>query len=166
MVRNTPANRSPWEDRWSQPTAEQLLATLKPHHTKLLGLISEHLLSLEGVRSEVIWYGTAWKWTVSFPLTDSRGRQLDTLCHLVPNRELPLVSVPMSVSFIEHLPMKRLKKYVRDGIRGGRFAVAIHWASWTPNNQADVLCLADLFKRKHKFLTSPPSTPALPSAAK
>lgn len=154
------SSRSPWQDRWNEPTLDQLLHCLKPQHQKLFGMILDAVGQFERVTQNIIWYGPAWKWTVQLSITDHRGKPTENLLYLVPNKDMPLVCVPLSDGAINALPLKRLKKYIRDGIAGGKFAVAIHWATWTVNSQAEVACLLDLIKRKHKFYTTPPAVEA------
>jgi hypothetical protein len=78
----------------------------------------------------------------------------EALCYLVPDSLMPLVCIPLRSQVIEHLPLKRLSKYIRDGIAVAKCAVAIHWAIWSPAGDSDVGLLMDLVKRKHTIINS------------
>jgi hypothetical protein len=61
-----------------------------------------------------------------------------------------MVCVPLSDAVLNDLPIARLGKVVRDGIKMAKCAVTIHWATWTPTSQAEALQIIDLLKRRHK----------------
>ena len=75
------------------------------------------------------------------------------LCYIVPNIEQPLACVPLSDAVIETLPMRRLSKYIREGIRSAKHAVEISWASWSFETDSEANLISDLIRRKHRALT-------------
>lgn len=153
-----PRYRDAWQDRWAKPTLEDLLGPHKVQSRKVLQNLMDHVQALPGVRQNIIWYGEAWKWTLQYTLHDTKGRQIDTLCYLVPRLEQPIVSVPLSDAVIDKLPIRRLPKLVRDGIRSAKFAVSTHWANWTPSLLGDANNIFELLKRKHKLVLAPDKT--------
>jgi len=154
MSTYTLSRRVPWLDRWNEPTAEQLIEALKPHQQKNFNRIISALDEYGQLERGLIWYGASWKWTLHYKVAGSEGDEASTMCYIVPALETPLVSMPFSVNFVETLPIRRLSKFIRDGIRGAKCAVNFHWASWTPGLDNEVGMLLDLFKRKYKFLTA------------
>ena len=65
-----------------------------------------------------------------------------------------MVCVPLSDPVLRELPIARLSKYVRDGIKMAKWAVTIHWATWTPVTHAEALLIIDLLaSRRHKMAT-------------
>ena len=140
-----------WQDRFAKPSFDALLHEQKVQPRRILQLLCEYLDALPNVKRQVIWYGDAWKWTFEYTLHDARGRKLDTLCYVVPRTDAPILSVPLAESIIEKLPMRRLSKIVREGIKGAKCAISVHWATWTPTTQSDVTHLQDLLRRKHKL---------------
>ncbi len=145
--------RSVWEDRWNQPTFEQLMAPQKEQHLNLLNTLLERLEAYDGVTKEIIWWGDSWKWTIQYNLQTPEGPTTEPMAYFVPNPESPVFCLPMREELIAQLPMKRLNRYIRDGIRGAKCAVQIHWAKWSPTAMTEVEHLTDLIKRKHKILT-------------
>mgnify|MGYP001148939130 CR=1 FL=1 len=152
MSRQVYKNRSPWEDRWSQPSLSQLLEPIREPYRKPFEQLIEEIESCQDLRQELTWYGDAWKWTLHYTQHDGTGREVGTLCYLVPKAESPLVCVPLTGEQIEQLPLKRLGKVVREGIRAAKCAVETHWATWSPSNSSDVSQIVDLIKRKHKLV--------------
>ena len=137
---------------------------------KIVNSLIEQLGQLDRVERGIIWYGPAWKWTIHYALitTPSKtekpagaGAEPSTLCYVVPKIEQPCICVPLSDDAIAHLPMTRLSKFIRDGIKMAKCAVAIHWAVWTPNSQSEVAQIMEpRERRRHKTAT----TPAKPKA--
>lgn len=149
-------SRLAWEERWTRPTTELLLEPQKEQNLKLIPLLVDGINTFPGVRQDLVWFSTAWKWTWQFSLPEiaaNNGEQRDKLAYIVPNPEQLLVSVPLYDDLIAAMPIKRLNRYVREAIRTAQCAVKIHWIQFTPTAQTEVEHILDLVKRKHKLLT-------------
>jgi hypothetical protein len=168
MSRQLATNPLVWQNRWHEPTVQDLLTPLKSHHRRVFEKIQEQLSDLQPLREAIVWYGTGWNWTIEYhpQSTNGKGRATrarnghgnghanghgQALCYLVPRIENPLVCVPLSDPAIEQLPLRRLSKLIRDGIKAAKYAVETHWATWSPNNQSEAEQLIDLIRRKHKL---------------
>jgi hypothetical protein len=160
MNRSAIKTRLPWEDRWTTPSLRQLVHDCEEQRRKVVETLIEQLSGFEGVSQTLLWYGAAWKWTLQFDLQTSSSKQPIILAYLVPKPEAPLLCIPLSKEIIEQLPIRRLNKTVRDGIRSAKCAVEIHWAIWTPSAMTEVEAMVDLIKRKHKLLTAGPKAPS------
>lgn len=158
--------RLPWEDRWSQPSVPQLLDPLKAHHRRAFDHLMGYLDAVEEAERSVVWYGPSWKWTIHYTLPGLPAKpakagarravkpapvERRTLGYLVPKAEGPMVCLPLSEAEIAELPLPKLSKFVRDGIKLAKCAVAIHWACWSPSTQAETLQIIELLKRHHKL---------------
>lgn len=144
--------RPAWTDRWTQPTLEQLLASIEETRLPFVQSLIDQISAYDGVEQRVIWYGTSWKWTLQFVLNDEKGEELGILAYLIPNPQTPMLCIPLRDEMIAKLPMRRLNRYIRDGIRLAKCAVEIHWAIWNPVAGTEVEYLMDLIKRKHKIM--------------
>ena len=156
MVKVIIRDRLPWEDRWSQPTYDELWEPQKEHHKRLLPAFLEGLQKFEDLEHTLAWHGTAWCWTieVNMPSADLGGKAADqeSFAYIVPRPETPLICIPLTDETIESMPMRRLNRFVRDGIKGAKQSVEQHWGKWTPTAQAEVDHLLDLVKRKIKHI--------------
>jgi len=150
MTRSIANNRLAWEDRWTEPSVDQLLKPLNAQRKRQVGLILEELAEWDDIRQEVIWYGPGWNWTIQYKIKATHDLESDILCYIVPKVDSPIVCVPLGDHEIQRLPLKRLNKMIRNGIRVAKCAVSIHWAHWTPSNQTEIAHLIDLLKRKRK----------------
>jgi hypothetical protein len=145
-----------WADRWNPPTFDALMAELNEpasiHMPKLFTNIRGEVADLE---QRVIWHGTSWRWTVEFSapsqISTAGGEGREVLFYFVPNPEEPLVCVPLRPEVLEHLPIRRLNRYIRDGIRGAKWAVDIRWGKWIITANTEVEHMTDLLKRKAKI---------------
>jgi hypothetical protein len=141
--------RLPWEDRWTQPTLDQLLEPIEENRRKIIDALIERISEYEGVGSNIAWHGISWRWTLELPLT--LGGQTRPFVYIVPKPEAPIVCVPMPQSVADRLPLKRLNRFIREGIRSAKCAVDTQWAKWTPSAGTEVEHLMDLVKRLHKM---------------
>lgn len=146
--------RQPWEDRWGQPDPEQLLEPFEDHPRKILTTLIEQIEAYEEVSKRLLWHGESWKWCWQFDL-QPEGRKGHVMAYLVPNPQVPLLCIPLNDDLVGQLPMRRLNRYIRDGIRNAKCAVKVHWATWSPTAMTEAEQLLDLVKRKHKLLTQP-----------
>ena len=152
MAKKAPAPPHPWEDRWNEPSIEELLKPFQENMRKVVDLLREQLDQLENVEAEVRWHGMAWKWTIQYSLTQDVDPDRTPMCYVVPNPEGLIVSIPMSEEVIATLPMRRLNRYIRDAVRSSKRAETLHWATWTPTAMTEVEHLIDLVKRKRKAI--------------
>ncbi|MBH06893.1 MAG: hypothetical protein CMJ20_11290 [Phycisphaeraceae bacterium] len=144
-----------WENRWSEPQTQQLIDGLQSEHRPLIKTLMKQVSDYKHVKQSLNWFGVAWKWTIQLDVHSPDGKQLDTLCYIVPNRVAPIVCVPLLRETIDKLPMRRLTKLIRNGIRLADRAVDIYWATWPLTNSADIPPVVDLIKRKHKISLEP-----------
>ncbi len=159
MAKSLPKIRLPWENRWTQPTLEQLMAPLAAHHRKALETIFDEVREMPHVEMSLAWYGPSWNWTIEFRFADLKNPQPEVLCYLVAKVGAPVVSIPLTDTQFDALPLRRLNKLVREGVKLAKQAVELHWANFTPVNQTEVTHLLDLIRRKHKLVVSENATP-------
>lgn len=148
MSPTTHAARLPWEDRWRQPSLEQLLHPLDASTRKLFEQMLEGLDALADARAEVVWFGAGWNWTIVYRHGDS------DLCYLIPKPIEPVICIAMSDAQIDALPIRRLARPVREAIKIARFAIEKHYAYWSPTASADIEGLLDLTNRLYKQTTA------------
>ena len=143
--------RLPWEDRWIEPELSQLVKPIEDQQRRAFSTLISNIDDMERVDRTLTWYGPAWKWTIEYQLLNTSGESMQVLAYLVPSNSGPLVCVPLTGKVIEQLPMRRLNKFIRNGIRSAKCAVKIHWAVWNLSASTEVTHLMDLMKRKHKI---------------
>lgn len=147
------ADRSPWQDRWNQPTLKELLNALGKPLGKTVDKLIQRIDELAGVEHTLTWYGPSWKWTIEFTVPSETRGQRQPLAYLVPNMEGPIVSVPVSQPLMDQLRPKRLRRYLKDGLESAKHSVDHYWATWTFANQSEIDLLFEVIEKKHAYLT-------------
>ncbi|MGB0768651.1 MAG: hypothetical protein ACPGYV_13200 [Phycisphaeraceae bacterium] len=150
--------RLPWQDRWNEPTLEQLLDPIKAKeaHSKALGNIMAIIEDYEGIQRRIVWLGEGWQWCIEYVLEgthDTGAQNPDAMAYVIPDPEQPILCIPLHDSQIEQIPLRRVNRFIRDQIRSAKCSVEIHWCKWSPSAQTEVEHLQDLVKRKWKLLT-------------
>jgi len=148
---------SPWEDRWKQPESDVLLSAFEDHPRKVLQTLIDQIEAFEGIARTLVWYGDSWKWCWQFDLESPNNSEARIFGYLVPNPETPLLCITLDEELVAQLPMRRLHRFIREGIRQSqaKCAVKIFWATWSPTAMTETEQLMDLVKRKYKLLTQP-----------
>jgi hypothetical protein len=143
--------RTAWENRFERPT----IAALSSHYQKQLGALfegaRERLLEFEGVTEGVSWQGLPWRWTVVYEV---EGDPTPAWVYLVADPEGVVLCVPVNRDIIESMPMKRLKKHIRDGIYMGKQVQETVWSTWQVTARTQLDEVLDVAKRKHKFIVA------------
>lgn len=102
-----------------------------------------------GLVSEVVaWRGECWKWTVEFRAFPAG----DTMAILVPAPENPQLALPLTREFLESLPLKRLKKGVREGLELASEPFDTNLAIWSLAPGSLISDLHDLLLRRVRHL--------------
>jgi len=147
---------SAWEDRWNAPTLEALLAPLDENRHKQITALIDRISEYPGIGHKLIWHGVSWRWCLQMNLHTEAGER--EFAYIVPHPETPTIWFPMSSHVVDRLPMRRLNRYIRDGIRSAKMAVDVHWAKWPPTAGTEVEHLMDLVKRLHKMYCADDAT--------
>jgi hypothetical protein len=151
-MNQTASPRLPWQDRWHEPSYEQLVSPLSEQQRKVFDRLVEGIAEFEGVDWYFAWHGRAWKWTLQFDLYDDQQQLIGPLVYLVPNPDQLEFCMPLKEATIQQVNLKRLHKFVRDGLRAAKCAVELHWAFFHPTAGTEADQLLDLVKRVRKVL--------------
>ncbi|UCD75686.1 MAG: hypothetical protein JSV91_01980 [Phycisphaerales bacterium] len=140
-------HRLPWKDRFNQPTVNVLRKSLPAEAVETLDNLRKRLLSLDGVEEVMAWYGHCWHWTLTYRTTHAK----DPLAVVIPSPDDLQLAVPVDPDFAKSLPLKRMKRAVREGLDLAREPFNTRWASWSlqaPKLIDDLMDLVDL-KLRH-----------------
>ncbi len=139
----------PWHDEFNKPSAEDLFAPYDKTNGGFFTALREHLLSFEGVTEEIEWHGLPWRWCFVYSHPGDTERPM---AYLVPNPRFPVLSIPMPYEMVCSLPMRRLRKYIREEINPKRCIGTTYWSSWEVSNNPQLDDTKDIAKRKANFL--------------
>jgi hypothetical protein len=135
-------SRQAWMDRYRTPTAGELLGGFNKQLGGVVNHARERMLEVEGVKEEVSWQGV-WRWTLVYRIPG------DERCwaYLVMDPSKPRLAIPVADEMIAELPVKKLSKFVRDGLAHAPSVDGVRWAHWEIQGKTqadDILSLAEL----------------------
>jgi len=141
-----------WENRWSEPTADQLMDNVIADRRSYITELRKYLHELERFEEVVQWCGAGWHWSMIYRVPGGEDTANDTFAYIVPRPEEPLFCIPLTDDVMDKLPIRRLNRTVRENLRSAKKGISLHWATWTPNMNTEVEHLKDLLKRKNKLM--------------
>lgn len=122
--------RVAWEDRFRVPTPEELLQAPTKQADSLMAECRERLLGLDGVSEELSWHGVPWRWTFAYRLEDADLTR--AFAYLVPQPGRARIAVPLTQPQLAALPLRKLSKFIRDGLLHATEVGGVRWAQWEP----------------------------------
>lgn len=163
--------RTAWNDKFSRPDAQALrLLHAKPELAVLDGARAA-LGGLAGIQESLDWQGVPWRWTFVYrgmgdlaehatPLgsgptpiaTPSGLGLLRAFAYVIPDPSRLQICVPLTAPQIEAMPLKKMKKPVRDGIAQARSVAGVWWPTWDVGGTGAVEEVLEVAVRKHKCL--------------
>ncbi len=145
------STRSAWEDRFVEPKPDQLIEHYEAGSAQFFEACRERLSDFEGVEESVSWQGLPWRWTLVYTL---EGDPTRAFAYLVADPAAPTVSIPLNDEIVDSMPVKRLKKHIRDGIFMAKRVESTLWATWEIAAKTQLDEVMDIAKRKHKFVVA------------
>jgi hypothetical protein len=150
--------RTPWEDRFSTPTEEALLADVAPPGGAGVREVIERLGALTGLERSVAWQGVPWRWTIVFRRAGEEASLTPppAFAYVIPHPVAPGVCVPLPAAVAAGLPMKKLKKGIKDVLAHAPVVDGVHWASWelAGDGAVDAADVVEIAERKHAAIMS------------
>jgi hypothetical protein len=141
--------RLPWADRFAKPDLKQLHAHYDQPASQLFESARESVARSEAVQERLAWQGLPWRWTLVFehPADPTRA-----LAYLVPDPQSVKISVPLTTEMIQRLPLRRMKKTIRDGIEAGNRIASVVWACWDVGSENQLEEIIDIVNTKLAYI--------------
>ena len=140
-----------WTDEFNKPKIEQLRDMLDADQKKVFDKARGKIMELGNIDEEVIWHGDCWFWCFSFAIEGDE----DPLALIIFAEEEKgfcfQVASPLQEDFLDQLPTRRLKRFVRDGIELAMPPHQTNWAIWSVSTLPSVDDLLPVLKSKYKF---------------
>ncbi len=136
--------RIAWKDRFERPTSARLREALPAPAAGLFDQIRKRILALDGIEESYAWHGECWRWTVEF----RTGRRGDPLAILIPSPDDLQLAIPLEREFTHTLPIRRMRRAVRDGLELAGDPFDTHWGVWSIQSPSLLADLTDLLSMK------------------
>ena len=119
-----------WSDRFREPLARELVGALG----KQIGGVTDHVRGRRitlGATETVAWCGV-WKWTLVF---QGEG-EARPWAYIVPDPAKVVLTLVLPDEMITALPLKKLPRFVRDGLAHAPVVDGFRWAKWDLQGKA------------------------------
>lgn len=141
--------RLPWTDRFTKPQVDELSAHYDSATGELFAHARRSVSEPEAVEERLEWQGLPWRWTLVF---ERQGDPTRALAYLVPDPQTPKISIPLTAEMIQLLPLKRMKKTIRDGIEMANSINSVVWACWDLGTENQLDEILDILSRKLSYI--------------
>jgi hypothetical protein len=139
--------RLAWQDRFRAPSPEDLIAPFNKQSGALVEHARQRLLGVECVREEIAWHGV-WNWTFVYRIPGDGDR---AWAYLIPDPAKPRLAVPVEDEIIPELPIRKLSKFIRDGLTHAPIVDGVRWSCWEIANRTQVEDIVSLAQHKLKL---------------
>lgn len=136
--------RDPWQDRFSTPTVDVLLAAIAQPQRALVEAARTGLLGLGDVTEHCAWRGLPWRWAMSYAV----GGAEPTVGFVVPRPDKPTLAMPLDAITLRELPLRRLSKGVRETLAHAPSVGGVLWPEWELTSPNQVGELLELTRRR------------------
>jgi hypothetical protein len=140
-----------WSDKFRMPSIEELRAGLPKQTQPVFDDARKRLESLDGVTESLVWEGVPWRWSLVY--SGPSGMEPRIVAYLIPDPQRVQICVPLLQEQVDRLPLKRMKKSLRDGIVFARNVAGMWWPTWDVPSRTAVDEVLDLVARKHAMAT-------------
>ena len=141
----------PWADKFHAPTLSQLKAHYNKEKCALFEATRERLLAIEGIREEIAWQGVPWRWSLVYTLDgDESASTFKAWAYLIPDPERLQLCLTLTADQIHGIGVKRLKKWVRDGVVFARSVGGVCWPTFEISQKGQIEDVFELVDRKLK----------------
>jgi hypothetical protein len=142
-----------WSDKFRMPSLDELRSGLPKPLQQVFDDARHRLSYLDGVTESLVWQGVPWRWTLVYVGGGSGTSEGRPSVYLVPDPQRIQICVPLCKDQIEHLPLKRMKKSIRDGVVFARSVAGVWWPTWDVPTVGALDEVFELVTRKHKLLS-------------
>lgn len=143
--------KAAWLDRFATPSAAMLRAAYPKERAVYLDALRHGLGQIDGLSESIAWQGVPWRWSFVYSM---RGREDDihAWAYVIPDLEKLRVCVTLTADDLRRLNIRRMKRWIRDGIVFARSVGGVSWATFEVDSRAATEDLLDLLRRKAKPL--------------
>lgn len=143
--------KSAWADKFQHPTVSQLRSHYNKEKTALFENVRDRLLEIDGIKEEISWQGVPWRWTLVYTLEgDEAPSPMKAWAYLIPDPERLQICLTLTADQVHGVGVKRLKKWVRDGVIFSRSVGGVCWPTYEVSSKGQIEDVFELVARKLK----------------
>ncbi|MCB9841501.1 MAG: hypothetical protein H6809_07625 [Phycisphaeraceae bacterium] len=123
-----------WSNRFASPTVAELRSALGDEGGLVLDHAREALGGLPGVVEALKWMGVPWSWTLVY----APPGEVEGWAFVVPEPGKLQVAVSLPAERLAEIAVKRLPRFVRDGLLATQVVGRACWPVWVVQTAAQV----------------------------
>ena len=135
-----------WEDRFRAPTLESLRSESTRDIIPIFDEARQRLLTLPGFTESLGWHGIPWRWCLEYRQDEAPERPW---AYLVPQPNRPKLALTLEMDQVTALPIKKLSRYVREGLLRSVEISGIRWVQWELGSKGQVDEIMAVVECKH-----------------
>ncbi|MFK7961120.1 MAG: hypothetical protein AB8G96_11410 [Phycisphaerales bacterium] len=140
-----------WQDRFNTPDVTTLRKGVDTEAAEAFDRIRTDLLRVEGAREVMAWYGQSWGWSIEYHVDAIDDGPLAVI---IPAPEDVQMAMTIEPDFLAQLPLRRMKRAIRDGLDLASPPFDTNLAVWSLQPVHILDDLMDLIERRLKFEAS------------
>lgn len=143
---NRRAVRAPWTNKFERPSIEELRGSMPRESAVVFDALRERMLACGDLTETLTWQGVPWRWTLVY---GARG-EIDgrAWAYVIPDPAGVQICVTLTSEQIRAMDVRRLKKWVRDGIAFARSVGGVCWPTYPVGSRTQVEEVMELVERK------------------
>ncbi len=137
-----------WQDRFRTPDPATLRKTVDPESVESFDRVRSFLRGVDDVSETLGWHGPTYCWCFEYHLA---GRD-EPLAILIPSPIDLQLAMPIDTAFLDQLPIRRMKRAIRDGLDLASPPFDTTWAIWSLAPGSMLEDLEDLVGRRVRYI--------------
>lgn len=154
--------KAPWADKFRQPSVQQLRASMNKDSAAIFDALRDRLSSVGELVETVAWQGVPWRWSIVYSAKlvgpargGGAGAGARPWAYLIPDPDSLQLCVTLTADQIQAMDVRRLKKWVRDGIVFARAVGGSCWPTYAITAKAQAEDVFELIERKARVTLEP-----------
>ncbi len=120
--------RSPWLDRFNEPSTDGVIEAIEPEQRHLFDHIRDRINALTDVSERLEWQGLPWRWALAF--SSPKCPQDRALAYLIPDPDAARLAVALGEDAVPSLLGPRSARCLRENIAHSSQVGSVIWTEW------------------------------------
>lgn len=138
-----------WEDKFRQPTYEQMV---EHHPEPMLALLvdaRERLTKLETMTEAIEWNGLPLRWSLTYRMPGDPTR---AFAFVAPDPMGVRIVMPFAGSMLQAMPLHRFKRHLKDVFANSQDVGGLFWTDFLVTAKPVLDDVLDVARRKHALI--------------
>lgn len=139
-----------WEDKFRQPTYDEMIEHYPKPMLSLLEDARERLNKMDGMVETIEWNGLPLRWSLTFRLPGDPTR---AFAYLAPDPLGVRVQMVFTGAMLQAMPLHRFKRHLKDVFANSQDVGGMFWTDFVITAKPVLDDVLDVARRKHALIT-------------